>query len=114
MRRSQAVHGSSELGYWYWRRVLREALDAGDTVAKSGDYGEADRVEPVNAVDLSELGSRIPLRRVISSSVDAFASLTQFLTNLDDLDYELIIPSLRDFSFSGNSFPFDEDHNSIY
>ena len=38
----------------------------------------------------------------------------QFLPNLDDLDYKSIVPSLRDFSFSGNSFSFEDDHNSMY
>ena len=38
----------------------------------------------------------------------------QFLPNLDELNHKSIAPSLRDFSFSGNNFSFDEDHNSMY
>ena len=45
---------------------------------------------------------------------DAFFPSAQFFPNLDDLDYKSITPSLRDFSFSGSGFSFDDDHNSMY
>lgn len=45
---------------------------------------------------------------------DRFLLQAQFLPNLDDLDHKSIVPSLRDFSFSGNNFSFDENHDSMY
>lgn len=39
---------------------LRVVFDASDAVAKSGDDEEADEVEPVDTVDLSELRGRTP------------------------------------------------------
>ena len=40
--------------------------------------------------------------------------LAQFLPNFDQLDHKSIVPSLRDFSFSGDNFSFGEDPNSLY
>ena len=92
---------------------LRVVFDASDAVAKSGDDEEADEVEPPETVDLSELRGRIASWGTLNWLADAFPP-AQFFPNLDDLDYKSIAPSLRDFSFSGNSFSFDEDHNSMY
>jgi condensin complex subunit 2 len=46
--------------------------------------------------------------------IDSSIFQVQFLPGLDDLDYKSIAPSLREFSFSGNNFSFDDDHNSLY
>jgi len=93
---------------------LRVVFDASDAVAKSGDDEEADEVEPPETVDLSELRGRIASWGTLNLLADAFLPQAQFFPNLDDLDYKSIVPSLRDFSFSGSGFSFDEDHNSMY
>ena len=88
-------------------------FDASEAVAESGDDEEADEVEPVETVDLSELRGRISPWDILDLLADSL-SQAQFLPNLGDLDYKSIVPSLRDFSFSGSNFSFDEDHSSMY
>ena len=93
---------------------LRVVFDASDAVAKSGDDEEADEVEPVDTIDLSELRGKTFWVSEVRSFADGSDPQAQFLPNLDDLDNRSIVPSLRDFSFSGNSFSFDEDNNDMY
>jgi len=51
---------------------LRVVFDASDAVAKSGDDEEADEVEPVETVNLSDLRGGIVSRSIVNSPADAF------------------------------------------